>query len=78
METHKNILVTSLDPKFWLFKDVSSPRCNLWEKQMGNRDIIIFLTGLRSVVLTQSEKHKRPVPSSIYTEEKQCMKKCYF
>lgn len=36
------------------------------KNKRGDRHIIIFLTEFRSVELTQSEKHKRPIPSSIY------------
>lgn len=78
LETNQNILATALDPKFRAFKDASSPRRNLGEKQMGNRDIIVYFTEVRSLVLTQSKKQKGPTPSPISTEKKQCMKKCCF
>lgn len=78
LETNKNNLAAAPDSKIRAFKDASSPRCNLWEKQMGNWDIIIYFTEVRSVVLAQSEKQKGPTPSPISTEEKQCMKKYSF
>ena len=78
LETNRNILAAALDSKSRAFKDASSPRCNLQEKQMGNRDITVNFAEAVSVVLTQSEEHEGPTPSPTSTEEKQCMKKCWF